>query len=389
MHIILTILAVIGKVLLFLLLFVLVLLILLLLVPLRYELQAEKHPAKGPEGRFGVSWLLRFIQLYGSISQDRSLLICLKVCGFTLKRIQKGGGGGHDQGSDPEEADAAISELEGVDGASSQDGGSETAAFEYDGSDTAVPPDGGSDAAESSGGGPDAAESSDEGPDTAASSGGGPDGSVPSDAAASPDEGSDAATFEFQGFDTAVPSDEGTNGTAHGPGASVPLAERINDLLQKLVEKLGDAMTALWDGIYRAEDTLSKGASKAGQLERTYDKWVTGPHKAAVRHIFGRLRILIRHYVPRIVKGFLHFGTGMPDITGYLTGLISVILPAGADAYEVTPEFHERMLDTDTMIRGHIRLIHVFIAAAALLLDKNFRKLLRSMLRARKGGKNG
>ena len=349
MHIILTILAVIGKVLLFLLLFVLVLLILLLLVPLRYELQAEKHPAKGPEGRFGVSWLLRFIQLYGSISQDRSLLICLKVCGFTLKRIQKGGGGGHGQGSDPEEADAAISELEGVDAASSQDGGSETAAFEYDGSDTAVPPDGGADAAESSGGGP--------------------DGSVPSDAAASPDEG--------------------TNGTAHGPGASVPLAERINDLLQKLVEKLGDAMTALWDGIYRAEDTLSKGASKAWQLERTYDKWVTGPHKAAVRHIVSRLRILIRHYAPRIVKGFLHFGTGMPDITGYLTGLISVLLPAGADAYEVTPEFHERMLDTNTMIGGHIRLVHVFIAAAALLLDKNFRKLLRSLLRARKGGKNG
>ena len=116
---------------------------------------------------------------------------------------------------------------------------------------------------------------------------------------------------------------------------------------------------------------------------------VTGPNTDAVRHIMRRGRILLRHYLPRVMEGHLKFGTGMPDITGYAVGLLSLVLPAGAQDYHVEPDFYEVCLDTDTAIKGYIRLIHVLIGAAALLLDRNFRKLLRSLLRARKGGKNG
>ena len=91
MHILLTVLAVIGKVLLVIVLILLVLLGALLLVPLRYRLQVRKYPGRSLEGSFGVSWLLRFVSLCGTLSGDRVLDMSLKICGFTLKKIRKGG----------------------------------------------------------------------------------------------------------------------------------------------------------------------------------------------------------------------------------------------------------------------------------------------------------
>ena len=84
-------LAVIGKVLLVIVLILLVLLGALLLVPLRYRLQVRKYPGRSLEGSFGVSWLLRFVSLCGTLSGDRVLDMSLKICGFTLKKIRKGG----------------------------------------------------------------------------------------------------------------------------------------------------------------------------------------------------------------------------------------------------------------------------------------------------------
>ena len=156
-----------------------------------------------------------------------------------------------------------------------------------------------------------------------------------------------------------------------------------------MCEKICDLVLAAADGADRAEEALSQAAGKADGIMRTYDRWVTGPNTDAVRHIMRRGRILLRHYLPRVMEGHLKFGTGMPDITGYAVGLLSLVLPAGAQDYHVEPDFYEVCLDTDTAIKGYIRLIHVLIGAAALLLDRNFRKLLRSLLRARKGGKNG
>ena len=60
-------------------------------------------------------------------------------------------------------------------------------------------------------------------------------------------------------------------------------------------------------------------------------------------------------------------------------GLIYLILPARADRYLVDPQFYETVFRTDTDIRGVIRLYRLLVVAVRLLLDKEFRILIRKI----------
>ena len=52
--------------------------------------------------------------------------------------------------------------------------------------------------------------------------------------------------------------------------------------------------------------------------------------KENLRTLYGYLRDLWKHYCPRRISGYLHFGTGDPALTGQLTGIIYLVLPAQA-----------------------------------------------------------
>lgn len=374
-------LAVIGKVLLVIVLILLVLLGALLLVPLRYRLQVRKYPGRSLEGSFGVSWLLRFVSLCGTLSGDRVLDMSLKICGFTLKKIRKGGNIPESKETDSPEPEKQKENDSGRADDTPPAGGQMYGddADRY-GVEEPVP----------------SAAGMTEHPGIRAED-------PHSEADESPyeelpesirDKASEASEDSYKGPPRRIRrlrnrknQKKESAGEAHREKGG--LFRKIPELLQTVCEKICDLVLAAADGADRAEEALSQAAGKADGIMRTYDRWVTGPNTDAVRHIMRRGRILLRHYLPRVMEGHLKFGTGMPDITGYAVGLLSLVLPAGAQDYHVEPDFYEVCLDTDTAIKGYIRLIHVLIGAAALLLDRNFRKLLRSLLRARKGGKNG
>ena len=345
MHILLTILSVIGKVLLILLLIILALLLILLLVPLRYQLQGKKEKGIPPNGSVRVTFLFRLIDLQIRIRSKDDISGQLRVAGFRIRSFGKNNTGepGKKQSSETEkkekpklpegtEAPVQKSELK-------PSGKTETSQKQ-----TQLKPSGEPETAEKK------------------------KSARPAAPKQSLKEKLEKKTAIVRKTEKQVKAQKET------------FAGRVSDFMQKIC----DAFLYLFDTAYSIEEKADRIEAKISEAEQTLSYWDTGRHRNAVRYIIRRLFILLKHYMPRRMKGYLHFGTGRPHLTGYAAGLLSVLLPAGAGGYELKPEFYEACLETDTIASGHIRSFHISIFALAILLKKDCRVLIRSALRWRK-----
>ena len=352
-HIGLTILKIIGIVLLVLLGILVSLILIVLFVPLRYRITVKKEE-EPLSADVSVSWLLRLVRLHARYYEKKAEGR-VQVLNFTLKSFSFPAG--------------------------HKGGGKETGKAVKSGDDaSAVPVVSGE--AEAAGGSPDkgAARKT----ETKAAAGGSPDKEAGGEAAKAA-AGSDS--YMETGRETAETVSE-TAGEKSGklnsymdrvreilmrlPDRALGAAERAADLLLKMVNLPSDVYN-------RTDDTVARITKKLDAIDRKLKPFFSIEAEHVMGRMMSHLRYLWKGYRLRSIEGYVRFGTDRPDLTGRICGLIYLILPARADRYLVDPQFYETVFRTDTDIRGVIRLYRLLVVAVRLLLDKEFRILIRKI----------
>lgn len=130
-------------------------------------------------------------------------------------------------------------------------------------------------------------------------------------------------------------------------------------------------------------------AAKAGSLWKKAGPFVSQDAFSLYGRIMRDLGRLLRSFRIRRLEGYLLVGTGKPDQTGELVGLLYMIQPDAAGTYELRADFYQAALKTRTDASGHIRMNHVLMFFIRLLRDKEFRKLLAHVRRKGKEGPKG
>ncbi|MCI7092254.1 MAG: hypothetical protein MR940_00420 [Lachnospiraceae bacterium] len=149
--------------------------------------------------------------------------------------------------------------------------------------------------------------------------------------------------------------------------------------MQELPSDLGDF-----------SDTFHENAdTKIESFRRKAEPFVSPDAFSLYGRIMRHLGRLLRSLRFRRLEGYLLVGTGKPDLTGELIGLLYMILPDTARAYELRADFYQATLKTRTNAAGHIRMNHVLMFLIRLLRDKEFRKLLAHVRRKGKEGSKG
>lgn len=149
--------------------------------------------------------------------------------------------------------------------------------------------------------------------------------------------------------------------------------------MQELPSDLGDF-----------SDTFHENAdTKIESFRRKAEPFVSPDAFSLYGRIMRHLGRLLRSLRFRRLEGYLLIGTGKPDLTGELIGLLYMILPDTARAYELRADFYQATLKTRTNAAGHIRMNHVLMFLIRLLRDKEFRKLLAHVRRKGKEGSKG
>jgi len=105
------------------------------------------------------------------------------------------------------------------------------------------------------------------------------------------------------------------------------------------------------------------------------------PTKALFKNVWGSVIYLLKHYGPHKIKGFIEYGLKDPALTGQLTGVLYVILPAALNEFDLRPEFNTEttLIRGEADMKGHIRICHILYVGLKLLFDKNLKHVLKRM----------
>jgi len=328
-----TILKVIGLVLLFLLLLILLLLALVLLVPIRYAGAGHKGEEKSDyAAHVDVRWLFRIVQLHAGLT-PAGLAYYLRILCF------------HPIDSRPPDIPAA--------NVSDEKTSQSEEKLSTEGS---------------------AANASDE-------------ASSRSDEAVSSDDAvvhsSDEISTESE---EEVPSTGGTETDASGETSSRQTEENIQDASDGAKCRSEDVEVDSIELKNAAEAPKKKKRKKSSftdRIKRICEK-VSSLREAvedeenqkAFRLLLSRVKYLLHHLRFRRFEGGLVFGFDDPAMMGRILGVLSLFYPLYGERFTITPVFDHTLFEGEIALKGHVRLIHILIAAIQLMMNKKIRGLV-------------
>ena len=159
------------------------------------------------------------------------------------------------------------------------------------------------------------------------------------------------------------------------------LKDLIVLLISSLPERLSNLVVLFFDAVSMSLGGSGGLGEKVEAARRTYRALDTPNNREALCLILRVLLRMLHHFRIRVIRGYLHFGTGAPDLTGYAVGLLDYLLPEAADRFELRPEFLEACFDADMELKGHVRLCHMIAAVIRLAVSPKFWRLFRALRR--------
>lgn len=120
-------------------------------------------------------------------------------------------------------------------------------------------------------------------------------------------------------------------------------------------------------------DRIKRICEKASSLREAVDD---EENQKAFRLLISRVKYLLHHLRFRKFEGRLRFGFDDPAMMGRILGVLSLFYPLYGESFTLTPAFDHTVFEGEIALKGHVRLIHILIAAIQLLMNKKIRGLV-------------
>jgi predicted DNA-binding protein (MmcQ/YjbR family) len=147
--------------------------------------------------------------------------------------------------------------------------------------------------------------------------------------------------------------------------------DKLKSILQRLPKSMYDRIRRIYEAI---RDKYRMVSEKK--------QWITSfldneDNRKTLRLLKRQGFRLVRHVFPYRLKGELRFGFDDPYTTGQILTWISPFYGFYAGKINLIPVFEEKALDGELSLKGRIRLGTILVLVVRVLLNKNFRRLLR------------
>ena len=123
-------------------------------------------------------------------------------------------------------------------------------------------------------------------------------------------------------------------------------------------------------------ETLKKLLRQKDEVVRILSKQES---KDSIRFAWDKLKKIIRHIIPRKVKGYLIFGSDDPATTGQVLGVISVLYAAMGPVLKIVPDFENKRLECDLEFRGRLRVFTLLVILLKIYFNKELKQLIEEI----------
>ncbi len=120
-------------------------------------------------------------------------------------------------------------------------------------------------------------------------------------------------------------------------------------------------------------DTIRKICKNVKELKEFISDDKT---KEAYYFVKAEVITLLKHIRPRKINGFIHFGFDDPSYTGKLLGLIYIFTRGTHKNFQINADFENRVLEGDIHIKGRVQVIVLLIVGLKLYRNENLKLVL-------------
>lgn len=157
---------------------------------------------------------------------------------------------------------------------------------------------------------------------------------------------------------------------------------------KKKEKEPGDSPT-LREKLESAVDSIREQWTRLREKKETIETFLSDKeNQKTIRLLLKQTKALICHILPRKVRGNLTLGFEDPSVTGNALAVLSILYVWYGDSIKVTPVFDEAVIRMDGTIKGRLCLGTILVLVIRVLLNKNFRLLVRRW-RGKRGKING
>ena len=165
-------------------------------------------------------------------------------------------------------------------------------------------------------------------------------------------------------------------GEAHADVPEIVKAKRPN-----LIVRISAKIVSFINGL-RAK--LRKLMDLMDTISDWLDYLATERFNQFKRLVIRQVIAVLRHCLPRKIRGSIHYGMEDPALTGKILAVICAVYPVLPGKLKIDPDFEEQVVEAEVSFRGHIVPAVILYRGLRILLCRELWNLMRRVKRAGK-----
>ncbi|MCI9138583.1 MAG: DUF2953 domain-containing protein [Lachnospiraceae bacterium] len=98
-----------------------------------------------------------------------------------------------------------------------------------------------------------------------------------------------------------------------------------------------------------------------------------------INNCLGQVKKGIGHIMPRKCKGFLRIGMEDPAWTGRILSILGVLYPLYGEKIKIIPEFEQRVFEGEILLAGRIRTVVLLRIGLKLYFNRELKQLMKAL----------
>ena len=112
-------------------------------------------------------------------------------------------------------------------------------------------------------------------------------------------------------------------------------------------------------------------------------------NKAGFKVCLETFKKIVKHIKPKVLKGYLEFGTDDPCKTGQILGVIAMFYGSYGKFFEIKPDFEKAILKYSVSAKGRLRIFTVGKIVLQAWFSKELKKLIKNYEHCKEELENG
>lgn len=174
---------------------------------------------------------------------------------------------------------------------------------------------------------------------------------------------------------------ENGNNELGADAAEQNVENKIKNKITQIISKIQYQFHNIYGKIKKAKENIGNLKEKAGKLKEKADsikEFIKDDNtKLTFEFVKGQLKKVLNHISPKKVKGYIRFGFDDAYNTGRVLGVVYAVLRGGKENLNIYADFDNKVFETDIEMKGRMQIYYFVIVAVRIYRNSEFKKLLQ------------